>query len=40
MIKNIIRFSAANRYLVIAGTVVALVFAWWSMRCPTSPTLR
>jgi copper/silver efflux system protein len=32
MIKNIIRFSAANRYLVIAATVVALVFAWWSMR--------
>jgi copper/silver efflux system protein len=32
MIKSIIRFSAANRYLVIAGTVVALVFAWWSMR--------
>ncbi len=32
MIKAIIRFSAANRYLVIAGTVVALVVAWWSMR--------
>ena len=32
MIKNIIRFSATNRYLVIASTVVALVFAWWSMR--------
>ncbi|MEI9941911.1 MAG: CusA/CzcA family heavy metal efflux RND transporter [Pseudomonadota bacterium] len=32
MIKNIIRFSVANRYLVIAATVVALVFAWWSMR--------
>ncbi len=32
MIKNIIRLSASNRYLVIAGTVVALVFAWWSMR--------
>ena len=32
MIKNIIRFSATNRYLVIAATVVALVFAWWSMR--------
>ncbi|MEI9949100.1 MAG: CusA/CzcA family heavy metal efflux RND transporter [Pseudomonadota bacterium] len=32
MIKKIIRFSAANRYLVIAATVVALVFAWWSMR--------
>ena len=32
MIKSIIRFSATNRYLVIAGTVIALVFAWWSMR--------
>jgi copper/silver efflux system protein len=32
MIKRIIRFSAENRYLVIAGTIVALVFAWWSMR--------
>lgn len=32
MIERIIRFSAANRYLVIAGTIVALVFAWWSMR--------
>jgi Cu(I)/Ag(I) efflux system membrane protein CusA/SilA len=32
MIKAIIRFSAENRYLVIAGTIVALVFAWWSMR--------
>ena len=32
MIKSIIRFSATNRYLVIAGTIVALVFAWWSMR--------
>jgi len=32
MIKRIIRFSAENRYLVIAGVIVALVFAWWSMR--------
>ena len=32
MIKRIIRFSAENRYLVIAGTLVALLFAWWSMR--------
>src|SRR5512145_1079204 len=32
MIKAIIRFSAENRYLVIAATIVALVFAWWSMR--------
>lgn len=32
MIKRIIRFSAENRFLVIAATVVGLVFAWWSMR--------
>ncbi|HEX7600253.1 MAG TPA: efflux RND transporter permease subunit, partial [Polyangiaceae bacterium] len=32
MIKRIIRFSAENRYLVIAATIVALVFAWWSMQ--------
>src|SRR5574341_334870 len=32
MIKHIIRFSAENRYLVLAATIVALVFAWWSMR--------
>jgi copper/silver efflux system protein len=32
LIKSIIRFSAENRYLVIATTIVALVFAWWSMR--------
>ncbi|MBI4511374.1 MAG: efflux RND transporter permease subunit [Deltaproteobacteria bacterium] len=32
MIKRIIRFSAENRFLVIAGAIVALVFAWWSMR--------
>ncbi|MDF3070669.1 MAG: cation efflux system protein CusA [Polyangiaceae bacterium] len=32
MIKAIIRFSAENRYLVIAVTVVALVVSWWSMR--------
>jgi len=32
MIKRIIGFSAENRYLVIAGTIVALVLAWWSMR--------
>src|SRR6185295_7386502 len=32
MIKRIIRFSATNRYLVIAATVIALSFAWWSMR--------
>src|SRR5512142_600015 len=32
MIKRIIRFSAENRYLVIAATLVALAGAWWSMR--------
>ncbi|HET9934615.1 MAG TPA: efflux RND transporter permease subunit, partial [Polyangiaceae bacterium] len=32
MIRQIIRFSAENRYLVIAATIVALVMAWWSMR--------
>ena len=32
MIRAIIRFSAENRYLVIAATVVALLGAWWTMR--------
>src|SRR5512146_3221071 len=32
MIKRIIRFSAENRYLVIAATIVALVAAVWAMR--------
>lgn len=32
MIKAIIRFSAENKYLVIAATLVALAGAWWSMR--------
>jgi Cu(I)/Ag(I) efflux system membrane protein CusA/SilA len=32
MIRAIIRFSAENRYLVIAATLVALAFSWWSMR--------
>lgn len=32
MIKRIIRFSAENRFIVIAATIVGLVFAWWSMR--------
>lgn len=32
MIRAIIRFSAENRYLVIAATIVALAFASWSMR--------
>ncbi|MCC6748181.1 MAG: efflux RND transporter permease subunit [Deltaproteobacteria bacterium] len=32
MIKRIIRFSAENRYLVIAGTLVTLTIAYWTMR--------
>jgi Cu(I)/Ag(I) efflux system membrane protein CusA/SilA len=32
MIQRLIRFSADNRYLVIAATIAGLVFAWWSMR--------
>ena len=32
MIRAIIRFSAENKYLVIAATVVALIGAWWTMR--------
>src|SRR6516165_8677651 len=32
MIKRIIRFSAENKYLVIAATIVALTGAWWAMR--------
>jgi Cu(I)/Ag(I) efflux system membrane protein CusA/SilA len=32
VIKAIIRFSAENRYLVIAATIVALAGAWWTMR--------
>lgn len=32
MIHRIIRFCAVNRYLVIAGAIVALVFSFWSMR--------
>ena len=32
MIKSIIRFSATNKYLVIAATIVALVGAAWTMR--------
>ncbi len=32
MIKKVIRFSAENKYLVIAGTVVALAIAFWTMR--------
>jgi copper/silver efflux system protein len=32
MIKRIIRFSAENKYLVIAATLVALAGAWWTMK--------
>ncbi len=32
MIKRIIRFSAENRYLVLAATIVALVGSAWAMR--------
>jgi copper/silver efflux system protein len=32
MIQRVIRFSAENRYLVIAATLAALAAAWWSMR--------
>jgi len=32
MIRWVIRFSAENRYLVIAAAIAALVGAWWTMR--------
>ena len=32
MIRRIIRFSAENRYLVVAATIAALVGAWWAMK--------
>jgi Cu(I)/Ag(I) efflux system membrane protein CusA/SilA len=32
MIKRIIRFSAENKYLVVAATIVALVGSAWTMR--------
>jgi Cu(I)/Ag(I) efflux system membrane protein CusA/SilA len=32
MIKRIIRFSAENRHLVVAATIVALAGAFWTMR--------
>src|SRR5512142_3091875 len=32
MIKRIIRFSAENRYLVVAAIIVALTGSWWAMR--------
>jgi Cu(I)/Ag(I) efflux system membrane protein CusA/SilA len=32
MIKSIIRFSAENKYLVLAAVTVALAFSYWSMK--------
>jgi len=32
VLKRIIRFSAENKYLVIAGTLVAIAIAYWTMR--------
>jgi Cu(I)/Ag(I) efflux system membrane protein CusA/SilA len=32
VLKHVIRFSAENQYLVIAGTLVALAIALWTMR--------
>ena len=32
MLKRLIRFSAENRYLVIAAAVVAILGAVWTMR--------
>ena len=32
MLKRVIRFSAENKYLVIAGTIVAIAIAYWTMR--------
>ncbi len=32
MIRRIIRFSAENRFLVLAATLVLLAFSVWSMR--------
>jgi Cu(I)/Ag(I) efflux system membrane protein CusA/SilA len=32
VIKHVIRFSAENKYVVIALSIVLLVLAWWSMR--------
>ena len=32
MIRRIIRFSAENRYLVIAAAIVALAFSWHAMK--------
>ncbi len=32
MIRHLIRFSAENRYLVIAATLVGLGFSWWTLQ--------
>jgi copper/silver efflux system protein len=32
VIRRIIRFSAENRWLVVAATAAALVFSFWTMR--------
>jgi Cu(I)/Ag(I) efflux system membrane protein CusA/SilA len=32
VLKRVIRFSAENKYLVIAGTLVAIAIAYWTMR--------
>ena len=32
MLKRIIRFSAENKYLVIAATLVSIAIAYWTMR--------
>ena len=32
MIRRVIRFSAENKYFVIAATLVLLAISWWSMR--------
>jgi len=32
VLKRIIRFSAENKYLVVAGTFVALAIAYWTMK--------
>jgi Cu(I)/Ag(I) efflux system membrane protein CusA/SilA len=32
MIQRIIRFSAENKYLVVAATVVAIFASIWTMR--------
>lgn len=32
MIKHIIRFSAENRFAVIAATLLALIFSFWTMK--------